>query len=167
MLPCQHFCQGVLGQKFQFFVKNSIFLLQNVFITDFFWLEFEISASELTPVPNFSSIEQKIRELHLWPGTIPKTAWWRHTYLLVMTSAKFLWLWEILSQITIMPSLVLIGQQITEKQRGCPPPEYVVPNNPSLNRVNSIWHGAMMTPQNVFDHCAQTLRRRKLKLGDF
>ena len=24
-----------------------------------------------------------------------------------------------------------------------------------------------MTPQNVFDHCAQTLRMRKLKLGDF
>ena len=22
-------------------------------------------------------------------------------------------------------------------------------------------------PQNVFDHCAQLLRRRKLKLGDF
>ena len=27
--------------------------------------------------------------------------------------------------------------------------------------------GGMMTPQIVFDHCAQTLRRRKLKLGDF
>ena len=25
----------------------------------------------------------------------------------------------------------------------------------------------MMTPQNVFDHCAQMLTRRKLKLGDF
>ena len=25
----------------------------------------------------------------------------------------------------------------------------------------------MMGPQNVFDHCAQTLRRRNLKLGDF
>ena len=27
--------------------------------------------------------------------------------------------------------------------------------------------GAMMAPRNVFDHCAQTLSRRKLKLGDF
>ena len=27
--------------------------------------------------------------------------------------------------------------------------------------------GGMMAPQNVFAHCAQTLRRRKLKLGDF
>ena len=25
----------------------------------------------------------------------------------------------------------------------------------------------MMAPENVFDHCAQRLRRRKLKLGDF
>ena len=27
--------------------------------------------------------------------------------------------------------------------------------------------GGMVVPQNVFDHCAQMLRRRKLKLGDF
>ena len=27
--------------------------------------------------------------------------------------------------------------------------------------------GGMMAPQNVFDHRAQTLRRGKLKLGDF
>ena len=26
--------------------------------------------------------------------------------------------------------------------------------------------GDIMAPQNVFDHCAQTLRRRKLKLSD-
>ena len=32
--------------------------------------------------------------------------------------------------------------------------------------LNPIWHGGM-TPQNVFDHCAQTLRRRKLKLVTF
>ena len=50
--------------KFQFFVNNGIFLLQNVFISDF-WLEFEISSSELTPVANFSSIGQKIRELDI------------------------------------------------------------------------------------------------------
>ena len=27
--------------------------------------------------------------------------------------------------------------------------------------------GGMMAPQNVFVHCPQTLRRRKLKLGDY
>ena len=34
---------------------------------------------------------------------------------------------------------------------------------------NPNWHGGggMMAPQNVFPHCAQTVRRRKLKLGDF
>ena len=33
---------------------------------------------------------------------------------------------------------------------------------------NPIRHwGAMIAPQNVFDHCAQTRKRRKLKLGDF
>ena len=47
MLPWQHFCQGALGQKFQFFLKDGLFLLQNVFISDFLWLEFEISTSEL------------------------------------------------------------------------------------------------------------------------
>ena len=26
--------------------------------------------------------------------------------------------------------------------------------------------GGMMVPQNVFDHCAKTLRKRKLKLCD-
>ena len=31
-------------------------------------------------------------------------------------------------------------------------------------QFNPIRHVA---PQNVFDHCAQTLRRGKLKLGDF
>ena len=91
MLPWQHFCQGALRRKFQFFVKNGPFLLQKVFISDF-WLEFKISASELTPVPNFNSVLQKIKELECWPGTLPKTAWWRHTFLLVMTSANFLWL---------------------------------------------------------------------------
>ena len=35
MLPWQHFCLGVLGQKFQFFVKIDIFSLQNVSISDF------------------------------------------------------------------------------------------------------------------------------------
>ena len=38
----------------------------------------------------------------------------------------------------------------------------------SERRINPIRHkGGMMAPKNVFDHCAQTCRRRKLKLGDF
>ena len=36
-----------------------------------------------------------------------------------------------------MPSLVVIGPQIKEKQRGaqCAAPAYMVPKDPSLNRV--------------------------------
>ena len=30
------FCQGALGQNFEFFVKNRIFLLQNIFYIGFF-----------------------------------------------------------------------------------------------------------------------------------
>ena len=39
-----------------------------------------------------------------------------------------------------MSSLVVIGPQIKEKQRGahCAPPAYMVPKDPSLNRVKDI-----------------------------
>ena len=135
MLPWQYFCQGALGQKFQFFVKNGLFSFKT-YLYRIFWLEFEISASELTSVPNFSLIGQKIRELEFWPRTIPKMAWWRHTYRLMMTSAKnFYGFWEILSKSTSMPSLVVIGPQIKEKERGHKPPACMVPKDPSLNRV--------------------------------
>ena len=38
-----------------------------------------------------------------------------------------------------MPSLVVIGPQIKEKRRGaqCAPPAYMVPKDPSLNRVKA------------------------------
>ena len=39
-------------------------------------------------------------------------------------------------------------------------------NSPVVDILNPIRHGGMM-PLNVFDHCAQMLRRTKLKLGDF
>ena len=39
-----------------------------------------------------------------------------------------------------MPSLVVIGSQTKEKQRGaqCAPPTYLVPKDPSLNRVKQV-----------------------------
>ena len=125
MLPWQHFCQRALGQKFQFFVQNGLFPLQNVFISDF-WLEFEISASELIPVPNFSSIGEKIRELEILT--------WNNTKNGLMTSylppsddiSKIVMAFERLCprvpseyhQSTIMASLVVIRSQIKKKQRG-------------------------------------------------
>ena len=63
--PCKcclnTFVKECLGKNFSFFVKMAFFSFYSIYIV--FWLEFEISASELTPVPNFSSIGQKIREL--------------------------------------------------------------------------------------------------------
>ena len=47
---------SVFRKKWPFSPSKRIYI-------GFFWLEFEISASELTPVPNISSIGQKIREL--------------------------------------------------------------------------------------------------------
>ena len=98
-----------------------------------FWLEFEISTSEFTPVPNFSSTGQGITRILTWNDT--KNG--------LMTSylppsddvSKIFMAFEsqILSQSTIMPSLVVIGPQIKEKQ--VPSPAYMVPKDPSLNRV--------------------------------
>ena len=67
------FVKERLGEMFRFFMENCLFLAQNVFIPGFL-VQFEISASKLTPMPNFSLTGQKIRELEFWPGTIPKTA---------------------------------------------------------------------------------------------
>ena len=52
VLPWQHFCQGALGQKFQFFAKNRIFYFK-MYLYRMFWLEFEISVPELTPCTKF------------------------------------------------------------------------------------------------------------------
>ena len=52
-----------------------------------------------------------------------------------------------------MPSLIVIGPQIKEKQRFVPP-AYIVPKDPSLNRVkfinySSIEHGGTRTFSNI------------------
>ena len=61
-------CQGALWQKFAVFRKLWHFS-PSKHLYRIFWLEFEISTSKLTPVPNFTSIAQKIRELEFWPNT--------------------------------------------------------------------------------------------------
>ena len=83
----------------------------------------------------------KDKGTRIWHRTIPKTAWWRHSYLLVMTSAEFLWL---LRDIVQEYNHAKFGcnwttnKGETEGGRGeaqCPP-AYMVPKDPSLNRVN-------------------------------
>ena len=49
--------------KISVFRKKMAFSPSKCIYIGFVWLGFEISASEFTPVPNFSSIGQKIREL--------------------------------------------------------------------------------------------------------
>ena len=39
----KHFCQGVLGQKFQLYVKIAFFFFKT-YLYRMFWLEFKISA---------------------------------------------------------------------------------------------------------------------------
>ena len=55
MLPWHHFRQEAFGKNLQFFSYKIAFLSFKTYLYQIFWLEFEISASELTPVPNFSS----------------------------------------------------------------------------------------------------------------
>ena len=47
MLPWQRFCQGGLGQKFQFFAKKWPFFSFKTYLYRIFWLEFEIRAQNL------------------------------------------------------------------------------------------------------------------------
>ena len=94
-----------------------------------FWPEFEIRASELTHVPNFSSIGQKIRELEFWSGTTSKMAWWRHTYLLVTTSAKFL---RLLRDFVPEYHHAMFGCNWTTNKGEA---AYMVPKDPSMNRI--------------------------------
>ena len=115
-----------------------------------FWLELEISASELTHVPNVSSIGKKIREPEFWPWTIPKMAWWRHTYLLVMTSANFL---RILRD--FVPEYHhakfccnwTTNKEETEEGTLCPP-AYMVSKDLSMNRVKRKGTNARLQQNN-------------------
>ena len=128
-----------MGKNFSFSEKMAFFSFKT-YLYRSFWLEFEISASELTNVPNFSAIGQDKRtQILTWNDT--ENSLMTSYFPPVMASAKFLWLLRDFAQSTIMPSLVVIGPQIKEKQRGAqcaPPPAYMVPKDPSLNRVNYL-----------------------------
>ena len=134
MLPWQHFCQGALGQKFPFFVKNGIFLLENVFISNFFANQH----LRIDPCATF--------QLHWTKDKGTRILIWNDTknglmtsYLLVMTSANILWL------------LRDFVQEYHHAKFGCNwttnkgetgghnmPPTLMVPKHPSLNRVNAV-----------------------------
>ena len=84
MLPWQHFCQGVLVQKFQFFCKkNGIFLLRNVFISDFF-VRIRNQHLIIDPCAKF--------QLNWTKDKGSRILTWNDTKTSLMTSSKFLWL---------------------------------------------------------------------------
>ena len=70
--------------------RGGINLVKNVLKPLYFYLygktdmEYEISVSELTPLPNFSLIPLKIKKLDFDPKTkndvITANQWWRHQF---------------------------------------------------------------------------------------
>ena len=128
MLPWQHFCQGALGQKFQFFLENGLFLLQNVFASDV-----------LARIRNQRLRIDRCAKFHLHrtkdEGTRILT--WNDNKNGLMTSAKFLWLLRDFVPEYQHAKFGCNWTTIKEKQGGaqCAPPAYMVPKDPGLNRV--------------------------------
>ena len=120
--------------------KNGIFLLQNVFISEFLT---QNQLLRIDPCVKFQLNCTKDKGTRIFT--------WNNIKNALMTSYLprsddisniFRILLEILFQTTIMPSLVVIEPQTKEKQRGHtvppPPSTLMVPKDPSLNRVNPI-----------------------------
>ena len=118
MLPWQHFCQGALGQKFQFFVKNGIFLLRNVFISDFL-ARIRNQRLRIDPCAKFHLNWTKDKRTQILA--------WNDTENSLMTS--------------YLPPSDDVSKIFMAFERFCPrvgtmcPPYYMVPKDPSLNRV--------------------------------
>ena len=82
MLPWQHFCQGALGRNFHIFVKNGLFLTQNVFTSDFL-VQIRNQRIEIAPCQISARLgKDKAARFSSWKDTV--------NYL--MTSVKLLWL---------------------------------------------------------------------------
>ena len=66
---------------------------------------------------------------------------WRHRCHSDVIMDLLYWFWEIFSQRTVMPSLLVVGQQIKEKQRGYNvPPAYIATNTPAWKMVHLMWN---------------------------
>ena len=112
VLPWQRFCQGALDQNFQFFVKKWPFLAQNLFISNFL-AQIRSQCLQIDPCAKFQPDWTKDKGARI--------STWNDTENCLMTSyllhsddvSKIPMSWS-----TIMLSLVLIGPQLTEKQRG-------------------------------------------------
>ena len=134
MLPWQHFCQGALGQKFQFFVKNGLFLLPNVFISEFL-ARIRNQRLRIDPCTKFQLHWTKDKGTRILTWNDTKNGLMTSYVLLVMTSANFLWLLR-----DFVPEYhhANFGCNWTTNKGET---AYMVPKDPSLNRVKAsvIW----------------------------
>ena len=135
MLPWQHFCQGALGQKFQFFVKNVLFLLQNVFMSIFVRIrnqrlridpcaKFQLhwTKDKGTRILTCNDTKNGLVTSYLPPGEdVAKFLWLLRDFAPEYHHAKFGCNWT-------------ANKGETEGGTMCPP-AYMVPKDPSLNRV--------------------------------
>ena len=133
-MPWQHFSQGALGQKFQFFCKNRIFLLQNVSISDFL-ARIRNQRLRSDPCANFQlnwtkdnesrSLTWNATENSLMTSYLPssnevsKILWFLRDFVSEYHHAKFSCNWT-------------TNKRETEGGGG----HNMVPKDPSLNRVN-------------------------------
>ena len=134
----------MLGQKFQFFIKNGLFLLQNVFESDFF----NHIRNQRLGIDTCTKFQ-----LHWTKDKGTRVLTWNDTKNGLMTSylppgddiSKIFMAFErFCPRVLSCQAVLVIEPQIKEKQRGAecaaphPRPAYMVPKDPSLNRVNLL-----------------------------
>ena len=137
MLPWQHFYQGVLGQKFQLFVK-MVFFSFKTYLYRIFLARIRNQRLRIDPCAKFQLHWTKDKETRILTWNSTKNGLMTSHLLLVMTSAKFLWFLR-----DFVPdyhhaefgSNWTTNKGETEGGTMCPPPAYMVPKDPSLNRV--------------------------------
>ena len=145
----------MIGQKCQFFLKNGIFLLQNILKSDFLaWIRNQ--RFRIDPCAKFSSIGQKIKEREFWPWMIPKIAWWFLSYLIVMTSANFL---KLLRDFVSEYHHAKFGCNQTTNKGETEGHNVPPPSQPILFQDTPAWTGLSQEKQN----CNQLLSCAKVK----
>ena len=80
-----------LGKNFSFSLKMAFFLLQNVFISNFL-AQIRNQRLRNDPCAKFQLHWKKDKRTQIFTWNDTKNGLMTSTYLLVMTSAKFLWL---------------------------------------------------------------------------
>ena len=132
MLPWQRFCQGALGQNFQFFITKWPFFALKVSISDFL-VQIRNQRLKIDPCAEFQPNRTKDKGSSNFKS-------WNNAENCLMTSAKLL---SILRDFVPEYHHAKFGGNWTTnkgKTEGGTmyPPAYIVPKYPVLNRVNPL-----------------------------